>query len=196
MSLATFWNEEGNWVSAVVSVLAGGGTGVPTANILPAQSVSYYSSPRIEVEVEEVARASEQMAYANGQWYYSHRSATVRVDVTTNRYGEVVTALTWLLFLFFCGFNVLEASQPSLTSRVAPRHARGAALGVFNTLQSLGFFAGGAAGGWLVRQHGAGAVFLACAILMLLWLLLAWPMRAPGRWAVPPSGTVDRQAAS
>jgi hypothetical protein len=85
MSLATFWNEEGNWVSAVVSVLAGGGTGVPTANILPAQSVSFYSSPRIEVEIEEVARASEQMAYANGQWYYSHRSATVRVDVTTNR---------------------------------------------------------------------------------------------------------------
>lgn len=107
-----------------------------------------------------------------------------------------LVALTWLLFLFFCGFNVLEASQPSLTSRVAPRHARGAALGVFNTLQSLGFFAGGAVGGWLMRQHGASAVFLACAVLMLVWLVLAWPMRAPGRWAMPPSGTVDRQAAS
>jgi MFS family permease len=112
--------------------------------------------------------------------------------------GQVpsLTALTWLLFFFFCGFNVLEASQPSLTSRVAPTHARGAALGVFNTLQSLGFFVGGAVGGWLVRQHGAGAVFTACAALMLLWLVLAWPMRAPGRWAVPPSATVGGQAAS
>lgn len=96
-----------------------------------------------------------------------------------------LVALTWLIFLFFCGFNVLEACQPSLASRLAPSHARGAALGVFNTFQSLGFFTGGALGGWLMRQHGAYAVFLACAGMMLLWLLLAWPMRAPGRWAVP-----------
>lgn len=89
MSLATFWNEEGNWVSSVVGVLAAGGTGVPTANILPAQSVSFYSSPRIEVAVEEVARASEQMAYANGQWYYSHRSASLVLDITTSRTAPV-----------------------------------------------------------------------------------------------------------
>lgn len=107
-----------------------------------------------------------------------------------------LTALTWLLFVFFYGFNVLEATQPSLTSRVAPSHARGAALGVFNTLQSLGFFVGGALGGWLVRQHGAGAVFGVCAALMLLWLVLAWPMRAPGRWTVPPSSTVGQGTAS
>jgi MFS family permease len=100
-----------------------------------------------------------------------------------------LVALTWLLFVFFYGFNVLEATQPSLTSRVAPVHARGAALGVFNTLQSLGFFAGGALGGWLMRAQGAHAVFLACGGLMLLWLVLAWPMRAPGRWAVAqPAG--------
>ena len=85
MSLATFWNEEANWTGAVVSVLAAGGTGVPTANILPAQSVSFFSSPRIEVQVQEVARASEQMAYANNEWYYSHRSALIQTDVVTNR---------------------------------------------------------------------------------------------------------------
>ena len=27
--------------------------------------------------------------------------------------------LAWLLFAFFCGFNVLEATQPSLASRLA-----------------------------------------------------------------------------
>jgi len=84
-----------------------------------------------------------------------------------------------LLFVFFCGFNVLEATQPSLVSRLAPAHARGAALGVYNTLQSLGFFAGGVAGGWLVKHTGAQGLFLACLAGMVLWLLLAWPMKAP-----------------
>lgn len=88
-------------------------------------------------------------------------------------------ALAVLLFLFFCGFNVLEASQPSMASRVAPPHARGMALGVYNTLQSLGFFAGGAVGGWLAKNVGMAGLFAACAGLMGLWLAVAWPMRAP-----------------
>ena len=90
-----------------------------------------------------------------------------------------LAALGLLLFLFFCGFNVLEATQPSLASRLAPPSSRGAALGVYNTLQSLGFFAGGAVGGWLARDVGFTGLFGACAVLMLLWLLVAWPMRAP-----------------
>jgi MFS family permease len=89
--------------------------------------------------------------------------------------------LAVVLFVFFCGFNVLEASQPSMASRVAPAHARGAALGVYNTLQSLGFFAGGAVGGWLVQHVGVQGLFTACAGLMVVWLLAAWPMRAPAR---------------
>ena len=90
-----------------------------------------------------------------------------------------IGALAALLFVFFCGFNVLEASQPSMASRIAPPHARGAALGVYNTLQSLGFFAGGAVGGWLAKNVGTQGLFAACAGLMLLWLVVAWPMRAP-----------------
>ena len=85
--------------------------------------------------------------------------------------------LAVLLFLFFCGFNVLEASQPSLASRLAPAGARGAALGVYNTLQSLGIFAGGAMGGWLVKRSGAHGVFLASGLLMLVWLVVAWHTR-------------------
>jgi MFS family permease len=91
--------------------------------------------------------------------------------------------LAFLLFIFFCGFNVLEATQPSLASRIAPPHARGAALGVYNTLQSLGFFAGGAAGGWLVKAHCLPALFIACGVAMVVWLVVAWPMQAPGRKA-------------
>lgn len=90
-----------------------------------------------------------------------------------------IGALATLLFMFFCGFNVLEATQPSLASRVAPVHARGAAMGVYNTLQSLGFFVGGALGGWLMKHMGAQGLFSVCAGAMLLWLLVAWPMRTP-----------------
>jgi len=87
--------------------------------------------------------------------------------------------LTGLLFFFFCGFNVLEATQPSLVSRLAPPAARGAALGVYNTLQSLGFFAGGAVGGWLAKDVGTTGLFGAAAVMMVVWLLAAWHMRAP-----------------
>ncbi len=87
-----------------------------------------------------------------------------------------VPLLAALLCVFFVGFNTLEASQPSLASRLAPAAHRGTALGVYNTLQSLGFFAGGAAGGWLLRHQGGSAVFLVAAALTLLWLAVAWGM--------------------
>jgi MFS family permease len=87
--------------------------------------------------------------------------------------------LAFLLFVFFCGFNVLEASQPSMASRVAPARARGAALGVYNTLQSVGFFFGGAVGGWLAKSVGYAGLFAMCAALMVVWLVVAWPMKAP-----------------
>ncbi len=65
-----------------------------------------------------------------------------------------LAVLGTLLFLFFCGFNALEATQPSLVSRMAPAPLRGAALGAYNTLQSLGLFAGGALGGLLAKWGG------------------------------------------
>lgn len=86
-----------------------------------------------------------------------------------------------LLFVFFCGFNALEASQPSLVSRMAPARLRGAALGSYNTLQSLGLFAGGALGGALVKWAGAPGLFATTAALTALWLALTWRLRPVGR---------------
>jgi MFS family permease len=103
----------------------------------------------------------------------------VQVGLLLSAGRPTIAVLAVLLFVFFCGFNVLEASQPSMVSRMAPPHARGAALGVYNTLQSLGLFAGGAVGGWLAKNVGVTGVFAACAGLMLVWLAVAWPMRAP-----------------
>ena len=106
--------------------------------------------------------------------------ALVQVGFLIQASGTITLAsLSALLFAFFCGFNILEASQPSMASRMAPAHVRGTALGVYNTLQSLGFFAGGLSGGLLVKNYGTPALFWACACAMLVWLLVAWPMKAP-----------------
>lgn len=88
-----------------------------------------------------------------------------------------VWTLGSLIFLFFSGFNILEASQPSLASRMAAPESRGAVLGVYNTLQSLGIFAGGALGGVISRSIGLPGLFLACAGVMLIWLWVSWPMK-------------------
>lgn len=89
---------------------------------------------------------------------------------------SVVALAVWLL-VFFVGFNVLEASLPSLTTRLAPAASKGLALGVYNTTQAIGLFVGGAAGGWLARHTGASGVFAAGALALLLWLFVASGMR-------------------
>ncbi|MFN6961456.1 MAG: MFS transporter [Rhodocyclaceae bacterium] len=92
--------------------------------------------------------------------------------------GGIWTTGLWLM-LFFVAFNILEALQPSLISRIAPPAAKGAALGIYNTTQSLGLFLGGALGGWLSKHFGPGTVHLACSVLGILWLLLALRLQAP-----------------
>ena len=91
----------------------------------------------------------------------------------------------WLLgaamLVFFIGFNMLEATQPSLVSRMAPERLRGAALGAYNTLQSLGLFAGGFLGGWLSRHGSLTGVFAATALLCVVWLVVTWPLQPIGR---------------
>jgi MFS family permease len=86
-----------------------------------------------------------------------------------------------LLLLFFVGFNIMEALQPSLISRVAPPAAKGAAMGVYNTTQSIGVALGGVAGGWLFKHFGAVAVYGFCVALGSVWLVLAATMVLPQR---------------
>ena len=95
-----------------------------------------------------------------------------------------VAAVLWifgLIALFFSGFNMLEALQPSLISRIAPAAGKAQALGLYNTLQSLGLFVGGAVGGWLLQVGGYAAVFAGCGLLALIWLVISWkwPARLP-----------------
>ncbi|MBB5216264.1 MFS transporter [Parapusillimonas granuli] len=82
-------------------------------------------------------------------------------------------AVVVLLVGFFIAFNILEALQPSLVSRVAPPEYKGLALGFYNTAQSLGVFLGGAAGGVLTSLGRPSTVFLLSAIMGFAWFLTA-----------------------
>jgi predicted MFS family arabinose efflux permease len=95
--------------------------------------------------------------------------------------GPHIVLLALLLLAFFCAFNVLEALIPSLVSRLVPAQARGTAIGVYNTAQTLGLFCGGLLGGWIAGRHGPAAVFGVCAALALAWLGIAYGMRPVNR---------------
>lgn len=86
-----------------------------------------------------------------------------------------------ILVAFFCGFNAMEALQPSQISRIATPATRGAAMGTYNTLQSLGLFWGGVMGGLLIKFYGAGGLFAVNSVLALIWFILIWliPSGAP-----------------
>lgn len=83
------------------------------------------------------------------------------------------------LVVFFIAFNILEATLPSLISRIAPPTAKGAALGVYNTTQALGAATGGAVGGYLAKHFGDSAVFIGALFPILGWLVLASGMKVP-----------------
>jgi len=101
--------------------------------------------------------------------------AIVMFALATRPEGLIPFAV--LLFAFFAAFNILEASLPSMVSRLAPSELRGTALGVFNTSQSLGLFAGGAVAGVVRAVWGDAAVFLLAGIIIGIWLLAAWRHR-------------------
>ena len=76
------------------------------------------------------------------------------------------------LWLFFVGFNYLEATLPSQVSKSVFAGGKGTALGIYSTCQFLGTFAGGAGGGWLVQHFGQLSLVGLCLGLALAWWLL------------------------
>ncbi len=87
--------------------------------------------------------------------------------------GRGIAALLGALWLFFVAFNALEAMLPSLVSRIAPPNNKGAAIGVYNTFQFLGMFAGGIIAGWLSGSFTPASVYWFCAVAVGLWLVSA-----------------------
>ncbi|BAP41863.1 MFS transporter [Pseudomonas sp. LJDD11] len=94
-------------------------------------------------------------------------------------FGDTLRTLVIGSVVFFTAFNLLEATLPSLISKVSPAGGKGTAMGVYSTSQFLGSAVGGIMGGWLFQQGGLDVVFLGCAALAAIWLIVAMSMREP-----------------
>lgn len=101
--------------------------------------------------------------------------------------GQILLAITFdsiwgtaiALLIFFTAFNLLEASLPSLISKIAPVGAKGTAIGIYSSTQFLGAFIGAATGGYLFGSYGSDALYAFCGSLLTVWLVLAVTMKAP-----------------
>jgi len=83
------------------------------------------------------------------------------------------------LWVFFVGFNYLEATLPSLVSKIVFAGGKGTAMGVYSTCQFLGAFAGGAVGGWLLQYMGLAALIGLCMALAACWWIIVTPVGPP-----------------
>ncbi len=122
----------------------------------------------------------------------------VLADLGLMQFSSTLIGIIGFLWLFFTGFNLLEATLPSLVSKTAPGDLRGTAMGVYSTSQFLGAGMGGGIGGWCYGQMGASGVFLFCAIVAFTWLLLSLSMKPPRYWAnlLISLETISEQAAN
>ncbi len=92
-----------------------------------------------------------------------------------------VWPIAMFLLVFFTAFNVLEATLPTLVSKLAGASGRGTAIGVFTSIQFFGTFLGAAAGGYLYGRWGATGIVIFDTALLVIWLMVALGTRVPGR---------------
>jgi len=124
-------------------------------------------------------------------------SSLVLANIGLAFFHDDLIALSVLLGLFFCGFNLLEATLPSLISKTAPADLKGTAMGAYSSSQFMGAFVGGITGGWLYGEYGAMAVFFCCATAAFSWLLVAIFMQTPKYLAnllIPLNNITENQA--
>ncbi|WP_438462689.1 MFS transporter [Marinomonas sp. PE14-40] len=95
-------------------------------------------------------------------------------------FSSSVSLFAITLWLYFVGFNTLEATLPSLVSKVSPVGFRGTAMGIFSTHQFLGAFVGGIGGGWILQNYSSQTLFITVAAIMFVWTFLA-TRQAPTR---------------
>lgn len=90
-----------------------------------------------------------------------------------------VAGVVVALLVFFGGFNLLEATLPSMVSRLCPQQLRGAGMGVYSSSQFLGIFVGGALGGVAAKYGADFGVFGLCALFGAIWFVIAVGLRPP-----------------
>jgi MFS family permease len=90
-----------------------------------------------------------------------------------------LTGVVVMLFFFFTAVSILEASLPSLVSKLAPSDGKGTAMGLYSTGQFLGLFLGGVSGGWLHHYYSVEMVFILGTVLTVVWFMVAATMQNP-----------------
>jgi len=86
-------------------------------------------------------------------------------------------SLVLSVVMFFTAFNYLEATMPSILSRLAPGGVKGSVMGIYSSSQFLGAFTGGLLGGAIASRYGEQAIFLVMALFSLFWVLGAATMK-------------------
>lgn len=83
------------------------------------------------------------------------------------------TVLAVMVFgwLFFTGFNFLEASFPAMVSSIAPAGKKGSAMGIYASFQFLGAFLGGTLSGLASQYIGPQWVFVIAGGASGIWWL-------------------------
>jgi MFS family permease len=138
---------------------------------LPLMAISFVAVIPAIILAETRGRMKEVFCGAVGLLFLS----TLAMAVFMQNFAGVIVAL----FLFFLAFNLLEATLPSLVSKIAPVGSKGTAIGVYNSFQFLGLFLGGALGGFMAQHAGPASVFAFTAGICVVWLMLALSMRPP-----------------
>jgi hypothetical protein len=75
------------------------------------------------------------------------------------------------LFIYFVGFNILEALFPSMITKAANPELKGTATGIYSTSQFLGIFAGGLSAGIIYKYFGTQGIFITNSIFIISYTL-------------------------
>jgi MFS family permease len=103
----------------------------------------------------------------------------VLAELGLSQFHDTLLGIIGFLAVFFCGFNLLEATLPSLISKTAPADLKGTAMGAYSSCQFMGLFMGGVIGGWFNGRYGVTAVFLFCAVAAFSWFIVSLTMNPP-----------------
>lgn len=97
--------------------------------------------------------------------------------------GSLV-ALLICLWLFFTAFNILEASLPSMMTKLCPIKNKGTAMGIYTSAQFIGAFIGGVLGGIIYSFSGSISwLFGSAGLICIFWLVIMLPMQAPRQFS-------------
>jgi MFS family permease len=114
------------------------------------------------------------------KWSYFQLKITFMISIialfigliSLQYYSSDLISLSVGMITFFLGFNFLESQQPSQVGQLVAMEQRGKAMGIYNTLQSLGI----GIGAFMTAQWGAFIFPILSAVLVLWFLCLGLSM--------------------